>query len=328
MPARDALPPLQCLRAFEAAARHGSFTQAGRELNLTQSAISRQIKRLEDDLGRPLFERDPEGLRPTPAGEDYYRVIRRVLRDLADETTRQRRRGNERQLTLATSPTVASTWLARRLTDFRDAHPDIELRILTVEDPYRLDLAEFDLGIYYHLSNEIDPPGLSAEAIFHEEDVIAVCSPAYLERYGPIHDAEDMLANHTLLVVEDFFKDWLTWQHWYQSLGLDWQSPAHSLRANSYQLLIHAAFAGQGVILCWSRLLGEDIAAGRLVKALPHALTSIGTFSLLTPQHRHMSQAAQRFSRWLLGQRPPQEAGHEDDESAAARPPAPPSDRA
>ncbi|WP_254696517.1 LysR substrate-binding domain-containing protein [Cobetia marina] len=328
MPARDALPPLQCLRAFEAAARHGSFTQAGRELNLTQSAISRQIKRLEDDLGRPLFERDPDGLRTTPAGEDYYRVIRRVLRELADETTRQRRRGNERQLTLATSPTVASTWLARRLTDFRDAHPDIELRILTVEDPYRLDLAEFDLGIYYHLSNKIDPPGLSAEAIFHEEDVIAVCSPAYLDRYGPIHDAEDMLTNHTLLVVEDFFKDWLTWQHWYQSLGLDWQSPAHSLRANSYQLLIHAAFAGQGVILCWSRLLGEDIAAGRLVKALPHALPSIGTFSLLTPQHRHMSQAAQRFSRWLLGQRPPQGAGHEDDESAAARPPAPPSDRA
>lgn len=300
MSARDALPPLQCLRAFEAAARHGSFTQAGRELNLTQSAISRQIKRLEEDLGRPLFERDPEGLRPTPAGEDYYRVIRRVLRELADETSRQRRRGNERQLTLATSPTIASTWLARKLTDFRDLHPDIELRILTMEDPHRLDLAEFDLGIYYHLSHEIDPPGVAAEPIFSDEDVIAVCSPAYLARFGEVHDATDLLDNHTLLVVEDYFKDWLTWQHWYGTLGLDWHTPAHSLRANSYQLLMHAAFAGQGVVLCWSKLLSEDIAEGRLLKALPHAMPSPGTFSLLTPQHRHLSQAAQRFRQWLL----------------------------
>ncbi|TVU71238.1 LysR substrate-binding domain-containing protein [Cobetia crustatorum] len=306
MSARDALPPLQCLRAFEAAARHGSFTQAGRELNLTQSAISRQIKRLEEDLSRPLFARDHDGLRPTPAGENYYRVVRRVLRELADETTRQRRRGNERQLTLATSPAIASTWLARQLPLFREAHPDIELRILTVEDPYRLDLAEFDLGIYYHLSHEIDPPGLSADPIFHDEEVIAVCSPTYLECHDAIGGPHDLLTRHTLLIVEDHFRDWLTWQHWFESLGFDWQEPAHSLRANSYQLLLHSALAGQGVILCWSKLLKDDITQGRLVKALPQTLPSIGTLSLLTPQHRHMSQPAQRFTQWLL--HPPQPA--------------------
>ncbi|WP_163577265.1 LysR substrate-binding domain-containing protein [Halomonas faecis] len=300
MSASDALPPLQCLKAFEASARHGSFTQAGRELSLTQSAISRRIKRLEDDLGRPLFERDPEGLRRTPAGDHYYRVVRRVLRDLAEETSRLRRHGQDGQLTLATSPTIASIWLARQLPEFQREHEDIEIRILTVEDPYRLNLSEFDLGLYYHVKDLVDPPGLGAEPIFDSEDVIAVCSPRYLDHRGAIRDAADLLERHTLLVVEDHFNDWLTWHDWYRSLGLHWHEPNHSLRANSYQLLMHATLASQGVTLGWARLLQEDMSQGNLVQALPNALPSKGKLSLLTPEHRHLTQAAQRFRQWVL----------------------------
>jgi DNA-binding transcriptional LysR family regulator len=301
MSTRDALPPLTCLRAFEAAARHGSFTQAGSELSLTQSAVSRQIKRLEEDLGRPLFERHYDGLRLTPAGEHYFRVVQRLLRELRDETARLRRRGDDRQLTLASSPTIASIWLARQLPDFQRAHPDIEIRILTVEDPHRLDLAEFDLGIYYHVPREVDPPGLTADAIFAQEDVAAVCSPIYLERHGGIADPQDLLNRHTLMVVEDHYHDWLTWELWFQALELDWQPPLHTLRANSFQLLMNATLAGQGVTLGWTRLLAAEIAQGNLVHALPHKIPSRGRLSLLTPQHRHLTEPMRAFREWVLG---------------------------
>ncbi|GED21524.1 LysR substrate-binding domain-containing protein [Halomonas halmophila] len=300
MPKGNDLPPMSCLHAFEATARHGSFTQAGSELNLTQSAVSRQIRRLEEDLGRPLFERHHDGLSLTPAGRHYAMVIQRILRELSDETASLRRRGNDRQLTLAASPTVASTWLARQLPHFQHAHPDIEIRILTVEDPNRLDLAEFDLGIYYHVPDEVDPPGLTAEAIFDQESVSAVCSPIYLERHGGIRDASDLLQRHTLMVVEDHFHDWLTWETWYRSLELAWQPPASTFRANSYQLLMNATMAGQGVTLGWTRLLAEELQQGILVHALPHALPSRGQLSLLLPQHRHLSVAMQTFRQWLL----------------------------
>ncbi|WP_189443843.1 LysR substrate-binding domain-containing protein [Salinicola rhizosphaerae] len=302
MSTRDALPPLACLRAFEAAARHGSFTQAGSELSLTQSAVSRQIKRLEDDLGRPLFERHHDGLRLTPAGEHYFRVVQRLLRELRDETARLRRRGGDRQLTLASSPTIASIWLARQLPDFQRAHPDIEIRILTVEDPHRLDLAEFDLGIYYHVPNEVDPPGLQADAIFAQEEVAAVCSPVYLERHGVIQRPADLLARHTLMVVEDHYHDWLTWELWFRTLGLDWQPPVRTLRANSFQLLMHATLAGQGITLGWTRLLASELEQGNLVYALPQTLESRGRLSLLTPHHRHLTEPMRAFRDWVLGQ--------------------------
>ena len=300
MPSRDPLPPLSCLRAFEAAARHGSFTQAGSELHLTQSAVSRQIKRLESDLGRPLFERHHDGLRLTPAGEHYFRVVQDMLRELRDETARLRRRSGERQLTLASSPTIASIWLARQLPDFQRAHPDIEIRILTVEDPRRLDLAEFDLGIYYHVPNEVDPPGVYADAIFEQESVAAVCSPVYLERHGQILDPAALLTRHTLMVVEDHYHDWLTWELWFRELGLAWQPPVHTLRANSFQLLMNATLAGQGITLGWMRLLAAELEQGTLVQALPQTLPSRGRLSLFTPGHRHLTEPMRAFREWVL----------------------------
>ncbi|WP_110685375.1 LysR substrate-binding domain-containing protein [Salinicola aestuarinus] len=303
MSSRDALPPLTCLRAFEAAARHASFTQAGGELHLSQSAVSRQIQRLEADLGRPLFERHPEGLRLTPAGEHYYHAVQRALRDLGDETARLRRRGGERQLTLASSPTIASIWLARQLPDFQRAHPDIEIRILTVEDPYRLDLGEFDLGIYYHIPDEVDPPGLQADAIFEHETVGAVCSPLYQQQHGTIDEPTALLTGHTLMVVEDHYHDWLTWEQWYRELGLAWQPPAHTLRANSFQLLMNATLAGQGITLGWMRLLDAELSQGTLIQALPQTLTSRGRLSLFTPEHRHLSAPMRAFRDWVLAAR-------------------------
>ncbi|MFC0269587.1 LysR substrate-binding domain-containing protein [Kushneria aurantia] len=301
MSSRHALPPLNCLSAFEAAARLGGITRASAELALTQSAVSRRIQRLEEDLGQPLFERRLSGLRLTPAGERYYRVVRQVLLDLGDISAELRHRPDEKLLTLASTPTIASFWLARQLPDFQRRYPDISIRMLIVENPARLIPGEFDLGIYYHLPGEVDPDWLIAEPIFDVERVAALCSPAYLQREGAIASVEEMLARHVLLVVEDHFNDWLTWRNWYEALGGQWREPARTLSANSYQLLMNATLAGQGISLGWTRLLEHELNDGQLVKALDEEIDSSGRLSLLTPEGRRDSGAAALFRQWLLG---------------------------
>ncbi|WP_106476083.1 LysR substrate-binding domain-containing protein [Phytohalomonas tamaricis] len=297
---RHSLPPLNCLRAFEAAARHLSVTRAAEELHLTQSAISRQIKRLENDLGRLLFDRSATGVRLTPAGEGYFLVVQRVLRELSEATFELRRHQGEQQLTIASSPTIASLWLARQLPDFQRLHPEISIRILIVEDPYRLDLAEFDLGLYYHLAGEVDPPGMTAEPVFAQEMIAALCAPSYLAREGAIGDAMALLNQHVILMLEDHYHDWMTWPTWFDALGLAWQSARRPLYANSYQLLMNAALAGQGVTLGWTSLLDFELREGLLVKALPLELESPGRLSLFTPMHRHFNVPMHAFKCWLF----------------------------
>ncbi|WP_457808670.1 LysR substrate-binding domain-containing protein [Kushneria sp. EE4] len=300
MSARHALPPLNCLRAFEAAARLASITRASHELALTQSAVSRQIQRLESDLEQPLFERQQTGLALTETGERYYRLVQRLLRELGEASAEIRRRPNEQSLTIASSPTIASFWLSRQLSDFQARHPDISIRMLIIEDPNRLEPGECDLGIYYHLPDEIDPPGMTAQAIFDHEAVAVLCSPTYLAREGRPDSVETLLSRHVLMVVEDHYHDWLTWQCWCETLGERWQTPARTLSANSYQLLMNATLAGQGVTLGWTRLLEHELREGLLVSALDTRIESRGRLSLLTPGQYQGTPAAGLFRQWLM----------------------------
>jgi DNA-binding transcriptional LysR family regulator len=293
------LPPLNCLQTFEAAARHLSFTQAAHELNLTQSAVSRQVKRLEEDLARPLFYRLAQGLSLTPAGVRYFRTVQRLLRELDRESAELRRRGADRQLTLASTPTISSIWLAGLLPQFQRDHPDLDIRILCSESPSHLDVSEYDLGLFYHLDELAAPHGLELSPVFDSEQVITVCSPDYLERHGPIRDLHHLLHAHTLLIVEDHHHDWLTWADWFADAGADYYSPRHALRTNSYQLLMQSAVMGHGVALGWKRLLDSDLDAGRLQMALPHSMHSRGRLHLMQPHHRNPPAAVRSFRQWL-----------------------------
>ncbi|UII73319.1 LysR substrate-binding domain-containing protein [Pseudomonas sp. HN11] len=293
------LPPLNCLQTFEAAARHLSFTQAAHELNLTQSAVSRQVKRLEEDLARPLFYRLAQGLSLTPAGVRYFRTIQRLLRELDRESAELRRRGAERQLTLASTPTISSIWLAGLLPQFQREHPDLDIRILCSESPSHLDVSEYDLGLFYHLDELAAPHGLELSPVFDSEQVITVCSPGYIERHGPIHDLQHLLHAHTLLIVEDHHHDWLTWTDWFADAGADYYSPRHALRTNSYQLLMQSAVMGHGVALGWKRLLESDLESGRLQMALPQIMHSRGRLHLMQPHHRNPPAAVRSFRQWL-----------------------------
>ncbi len=294
------LPPLNCLQAFEAAARSLSFTQAATELSLTQSAISRQIKRLEECLGRPLFHRDALGVALTPAGERYFQLVQRLLRELASGTAALTRRQGSLQLTLASSPTVASMWLTRKLPELQQLYPQLEIRILTMADPRQLDLSEFDLALYYLVPGEMEPPGVQITRIMEQEDVIAVCNAGYLQQAGPVTSPQQMLREHTLLELEDYFHDWLTWEDWFEAITEPYQVPARTLKTNSYQLLMQAALAGQGIALGWARLLHPYLQEGTLVQALPHSMPSKGYLCLLEPSHRHASAATRIFTQWLL----------------------------
>ncbi|MBL1376486.1 LysR substrate-binding domain-containing protein [Zobellella iuensis] len=296
------LPPLNCLQAFEAAARGKSFTQAAYELSLTQSAISRQIKRLEEYLGRPLFHRDAMGVELTPTGKHYFHLIQRLLRELADGTAELTRYQGALQLTLASSPTVASMWLTRKLPTLQARYPRLDIRILTMEDPRRLELSEFDLALYYRVPGEIEPPGVDCTPIFGQEKVICVCSPNYLLQSGPITSPENLLQQHVMLVVEDFYHDWLTWQDWFLATGHPYTSPKRTLRANSYQLLMQAALAGQGVAMGWSELFAPYLEEQSLIQALPEYMPSKGLLSLMEPRHRHPTEAIRQFKKWLFNQ--------------------------
>ncbi len=294
------LPPLNCLQAFEAAARRQSFTHAATELSLTQSAISRQIKRLEEFLGRPLFHRDALGVALTPAGERYFVLVQRLLRELASGTAALTRRQGSLQLTLASSPTVAAMWLTRQLPELKRACPQLDIRILTMDDPRQMDASEFDLALYYLVPGEMEPAGVQINRIFEQEEVIAVCSPAYLHQAGPVTGPRQMLQAHTLLELEDYYHDWLTWQDWFDGIAEPYQTPSHTLKTNSYLLLMQAALAGQGIALGWARLLQPYLQEGSLVQALPHNIPSKGYLCLLEPSHRHASAATRQFTRWLL----------------------------
>lgn len=300
MSSRHALPPLNCLRAFEAAARLASITRASHELSLTQSAVSRQIQRLEADLGQPLFERQISGLALTEVGQRYYRVVKEALRELSEASADIRRRPAEQTLTIASSPTIASFWLARQLPGFQRFHPDISIRMLIIEDPNRLSPCECDLGIYYHLHDEIDPPGMVAEPIFDHEQVAVLCSPTYLAREGRPTSVSELMRAHVLMVVEDHYHDWLTWRHWCETLSVPWEEPVRTLSANSYQLLMNATLAGQGVTLGWTRLLAQELRDGLLVRAMETEIESRGRLSLLTPEQRRSTPAATLFRQWLL----------------------------
>jgi DNA-binding transcriptional LysR family regulator len=294
------LPPLNCLQTFEAAARHLSFTQAAHELNLTQSAVSRQIKRLEEDLARPLFHRLALGISLTPAGERYFRTIQRLLRELDRESAELRRRGADRQLTLASTPTISSIWLAHLLPEFQHQYPDLDIRILCSESPNHLDVSEYDLGLFYHLDDLSAPHGLELSAVFEREEVVSVCSPDYLKRRGPIHSPEHLLQTHSLLIVEDHYHDWLTWADWFSAIGASYNNPRHAMRTNSYQLLMQSAMMGQGVALGWRSLLEGELASGRLQLALPHTMLSRGRLYLMEPHHRNPPPAVRSFRQWLL----------------------------
>ena len=262
------LPPLNALRAFEAAARHLSFTRAADELNVTQAAVSHQVKALEEWLGMPLFRRLNRSLLLTDAGQSYMPRLRDAF-DTIDQATRGlNAHESGGTLTISTMDSFAAKWLVPRLGRFRARHPEIDTRVTASDRLVDFKREDVDVGIRYGRGRY---PGLQVVRLM-TEDVFPVCSPALAGGEPPLREPAD-LKHHTLL-HDDLAVDWRTWL---AAAGVRDVDADRGQWFSHSSLVLQVALDGQGVALGRSALLAEDLAAGRLVK--PFELTLPADFA-------------------------------------------------
>ncbi len=292
------LPPLGTLVAFEAAARNLSFTVAATELHLTQAAISRQIRLLEEDLGVRLFVRANRAVTLTTDGRDLQHTVSLALGHIANGAEQVRSTGGERRLSVGTDQSIAALWLMPRLDDFRRNNPDILVRLVASDNDADCLASHIDLSLIH---GDGSWPDYDVTPLFGE-DVFPVCSPGYLEHNGPIDTPMD-IARQVLLALEDDHWDWMTWRVWLTENGVDLATEHHGMTINHYPLVLQAAAAGHGIALGWRYLVDDYLADGRLVRPLGDLSVTTGAgYHLLSPLARPMDADAEVFRDWVIGQ--------------------------
>ncbi len=287
------LPSLNGLRAFEAAARHLSFTNAATELNVTQTAISHQIRRLEEQLGIRLFLRQNRSLALTREAQAYLPAVRAAFDDLRRATARLMRPEREGVLTVSTMASLAAKWLVTRVAAFQEAHPDIEVRITTSSHLVDFQREEVDMAVRYGRGSW---PGVRAQWLM-AEDIFPVCSPALLNGPKPLRRPED-LAHHTLLHTTLLREDW---QLWLTAAGLPVSlALRRGLSFDQSFMALQAAVDGVGVALGRGRLVDADIAAGRLIVPFDVVLPADAGYYIVSPEETADTPKIALFRDWLL----------------------------
>ncbi len=287
------LPPLNALRAFEAAARHLSFTRAADELNVTQAAVSHQIKSLEAHLGLVLFQRRNRRLVLTEPGQSLLPAFGEAFDRLDAAIRAVKRQDQAGMLTVATMDSIAAVWLMPKLRDFRDRHPGIDVRLATSDETVDYDSMGIDIGIRYGRG---DWPGLRVEKMMAEE-VFPVCAPALLED-GPSLKVPADLRRHTL-IHEDLIEDWPMW------LAAAGVSDIDPRRGPGFALgnhVLQAAIAGDGVALGRSVLVADALEQGTLVKPFDLALPATYAYYVVSSEAAAGRPKVRAFRDWVLAQ--------------------------
>lgn len=294
------LPPMNSLIVFEAASRHLSFTQAANELNVTQGAISRQIRQLEEYLGKELFIRTNRNISLTPAGLQYYHTIYNALLDVANATAEIKKWQGEHQVTVVTTNAMAALWLLPKVATFQQ-NEGIDLRILTTENILDLQKMDCDLALFYC---KVPPTGMKVTPIFPEE-VFPVCSPSYLAQFQ--EKTIENIFGKSLLSLDESQKDWINWAEWFALVDYPMFRPKNRVNINNYPLLIQAAINGQGVALAWSSLVDDYLQSGALVRPVETILRTQANFCMLEPSDRGViPSSVKQFRSWLMDQLPGQ----------------------
>lgn len=296
------LPPMNSLIVFEAAARHLSFTKAADELTVTQGAISRQIRQLEEYLGKELFIRSNRNISLTPTGLQYYQTIYSSLLNVAQATAEIKKWQGEHQITVATTNAMAALWLLPKVASFQQNNEGVDLRILTTENILDLHKMDFDLALFYCRT---PPERMNVTTLFPEE-VFPVCSPSYLAQFNADSTPEDIFGK-ALLYLDDSQKDWITWAEWFEAVNYPVVKPKNRVNINNYPMLLQAAINGQGVALAWGSLIDDYLQAGTLIRPVETVLRTQANFCMLEPSDRGMiPSSVKHFRNWLLDQLPGQ----------------------
>jgi LysR family glycine cleavage system transcriptional activator len=286
------LPPLNALRAFEAAARHLNFRVAAEEIGVTQGAVAQQVRNLEDVLGLQLFDRLPRGLALTTHGSIYFSSVQRALTIIANATEALAHRASS--LTVSTTPSFASKWLIPRLATFTDAYPSIEVRVIADQQLSTFKGDGVDIAIRHG-----KPPfgkGLAADPLF-PVDIYAVCSPSLADSRRPLRKPSD-LKRHVLLHDSHDL-----WPEFLEALnGGEHVDPSKGPRFSQSALAIDAAISGQGIALTSEQLVERDLAAGRLCRLFDFALHLSLGYYVVYPEDRRDSETIRAMRDWLITQ--------------------------
>jgi LysR family transcriptional regulator, glycine cleavage system transcriptional activator len=289
------LPPLDLLAGFEAAARRLSFTLAAEERFITQSAVSRQVKALEDALGVPLFVRGHRSLQLTADGQRLYRSCSAALEQLRATVSHIRQRERREVLSLTTTPGLASLWLIPRLPRFAKAHPGIDVRIDADLSRRDLDRDGFDLAIRYSAADGAGPP-------LFGESMLPVCSPVLRRNGPPLRTAAD-LALHTLIELSPGHGSGsgmpTEWQTWLQASGQGDLEPVSVISFNSYSQAIDAARAGHGVALGRRPLVDALLRGRQLVAPFGGETASERGYTLVLADGAKSRPSVQALVHWL-----------------------------
>lgn len=286
---RRFLPSLSLLQAFEAAARLESVTAAAHELSLTQSAVSRQIRALEEQLETPLFHREKQSIKLTLGGALYAREIREALQKIAQASMNLRANPSGGTLSLAILPTFGTRWLAPRLPRFLAENPGITINLRTQFSQFDFRTVAVDAAIHFGRDNW---PGAQCEYLIGE-DVVPVCAPEVLERLAPqsVADLRDAPLLHLASRPD-------AWEQFFRRGGVE-ATQVHGMLFDQFATAAQAAVSGLGVALLPSFLIEEEISSGRLVHILNLTMHSTEAYYLCWPNGQDSYEPLQRFRSWL-----------------------------
>lgn len=294
------LPPLSALRAFEAAARHQNFTRAAEELLLTQSAVSRHVRTLEDNLGVSLFERKNRAVRLTSDGRKLMEAVSMALSHVSLVTQEIRQQRESGKLTVGMLTSQASLYIVPRVAAFRQEFPELDVHIVSLERNPSPAVDDFDVSI---VVGHQDDPGFHAELLFMEE-AYPVCSPDYAAQHGPMSGPEDLL-QETLLHLDDatwIGYPWPTpinWKVWLGHFDVELPLPPHGLTFTSYQMVVQAAQRGLGVAIGWHHCAADLLREGSLVRPIPEICRWDRGHYLVVPADRAGRSDVVAFCEWL-----------------------------
>ena len=293
------MPPLNALRAFEAAARHLSVTRAAQELHVTAGALSHQIRGLEELLGLKLFERRVRSIALTGAGKQLYPGLQTGFIHIRDALAGLSNAGDERVLVISTPPGFTAKWLAPRLYRFSSAYPEIDARVSSTFENANFRTDGIDVAVRNLSTNAPNDPELVVEKLM-EMSLVPVCSPRLIEAQGPftqpsalqgmplIHD--DTLTNRAEVP---------TWTDWFRAAGVEGFDVSRGLRFNSADHALDATVEGAGVLLAHDVLAYDELRTGRLVIAFDLVLPSGRAYYFVCPKRRQQHPHVQAFRTWI-----------------------------